>query len=228
METGSNYMDKLKKHVPLIIISLLLIGMAVVIFLTTQKLRQTSPVAPTVPQSVPKAITPACTLTFSIALQCNSACTGDAQCETGYCSGEPDSTNRFCRNRLCSTSTTCTCTGTPTPTPTNTPTPTGTPTPTPSRTPTPTPSPTPTNTPANTPTPTPTNAPSATPTNTPVITSTPTPTIGSTSTPTSTPLAQAPSASPVPKIPVAGSGLGPLGAIVIAAGAVLLLIGLAF
>ncbi|MEK7587322.1 MAG: hypothetical protein AAB457_00710 [Patescibacteria group bacterium] len=60
-------MNALKKYWHLMFISLLTIGLAVMVFLTSGKLTTTKPVAPTVPQVTPKAAAPACTLAFAIA-----------------------------------------------------------------------------------------------------------------------------------------------------------------
>jgi hypothetical protein len=59
-------MNALKKYWHVILLTLVTAGLGVIIFLTTQKLQQTEPVAPTVPQATPEAAAPACTLTFSI------------------------------------------------------------------------------------------------------------------------------------------------------------------
>lgn len=55
-----------KKYWHLVLVSLLTLGLGVITLLTTEKLKQTKPVAPTVPQVTPKAAEPACQLTFSL------------------------------------------------------------------------------------------------------------------------------------------------------------------
>lgn len=62
MERGINTMNFLKKHWSVLILGFITVGLGVVVFLTTQKLKQTAPIAPPPPQ----AAVPACTLTFSI------------------------------------------------------------------------------------------------------------------------------------------------------------------
>ncbi|MBI2404988.1 hypothetical protein HYV22_02310 [Candidatus Gottesmanbacteria bacterium] len=119
----------MKKGWLISIATLITLGLGAVIFLTVQKLQQTTPVAPTVPQVTPKAAVPACTLTFAIAAE-------PTPTPTPGITGTPTPTS------------TPGPTSTPTPTPTSTPTPgpTGTPTPTPIAavlTPTPTTPPTP-------------------------------------------------------------------------------------
>lgn len=128
-------MNFLKKYWYLLFVAVITTGLGVVTFLTSQKLTQTKPVAPTVPQEKPKAVEPACRLTFSV-LQ-----------PTATPTPTPGPT------------------ATPTPTPDPTATPTPTPTPGPTATPTPPPigGPQPTATPTlaqgETPPPTPTPQP---------------------------------------------------------------------
>lgn len=59
-------MNVLKRYWYYLIITVVTLGLGVVTFLTTQKLTQTKPVAPTVPQEKPKAVAPECRLTFSV------------------------------------------------------------------------------------------------------------------------------------------------------------------
>ncbi len=118
-------MKILKQYWHLIALVSISLGLSGVIFITTQKLKEPEPIAPTVPQVKPKAVVPACTVTFNI--------------PTPTATPTP----------------TPTATPTPTPNPTATPTPTPGPTatPTPSKTPTPLPTPTPTPTSTVAPTP---------------------------------------------------------------------------
>lgn len=60
-------MNALKKYWHVLFVSIITIGLAAMVFLTSGKLTTTKPVAPTVPQATPKAAAPACTLTFAIA-----------------------------------------------------------------------------------------------------------------------------------------------------------------
>lgn len=94
-------MNYLKKHWYLVVVTLLTIGLAVMVLVTSGKLSQTTQVAPTVPQEEPKATSPQCTLRFTITIP------------TGTPTPTPTTTE----------------TPTPTPTPTVTSTPTPTPTP---------------------------------------------------------------------------------------------------
>lgn len=61
-------MSFLKKYWYLVILTLVTVALGVATFLITQKLKQEAPVAPTVPQEEPKAVAPACTLTFAISI----------------------------------------------------------------------------------------------------------------------------------------------------------------
>lgn len=136
------------------ILTIIFLALGAVIFLTVQKLQQTTPVAPTVPQATPKASASACTLTFALAVSptptptvtptpppgatptptptpapgCNSTCTTNADCSGGMTCFNTGS-GSFCRNPSCTSQTNCVCL-TPTPTP-------GGPTPTPTTPPTP-------------------------------------------------------------------------------------------
>lgn len=92
-------MQYLKKHWYLVVVTLLTIGLAFMVILTSGKLSQTKQVAPTVPQQQPQASAGACALAFNI-----TATTG-----TPTPTPTPSPTP------------------TPTPTPTATPTPTPTP-----------------------------------------------------------------------------------------------------
>lgn len=103
-------MNFLKKYWYLILVTIITVGIGVVAYLTSTKLEQQTPVAPTVPQVTPKATDINCKLVFSIS---------------------PDNTPT-------PTPTPPDTTGTPTPTPTPPDEPTPTPTP-PASTPTPTP-----------------------------------------------------------------------------------------
>lgn len=57
----------IKRYWYLLLLALITGAVGIVVFLTSQKLEQTTPVAPTVPQATPKAVAPNCTLTFAIA-----------------------------------------------------------------------------------------------------------------------------------------------------------------
>jgi uncharacterized membrane protein len=107
-------MKSLRKNWHLILVAIVTAGLGVIVFLTTQKLRQEEPVAPTVPQSTPEAAAPACTLTFTI-----------AQAE-----GTPTNTPTATPEPTATPTTGTTATPTPTQEPGTTATPTGTPTPT--------------------------------------------------------------------------------------------------
>ncbi|MBI5449235.1 hypothetical protein HY948_02850 [Candidatus Gottesmanbacteria bacterium] len=192
-------MNTIKKYWHVLFVSLITVGLAVMVFLTSGKLTTTKPVAPTVPQATPKAAAPACTLTFTIAL--------------------PTSTPTPTAGP------TATPTPTPTPGPTATPGPTSTPTPTP-RPGGPTPTPGPSKAICNQSCTATSdcssgltclgnvcrNASCDTKTNcTCDVAAGPTPT---------------PTIPPVPKVPVAGTGPTVLGASVIGSGLLLLLLGL--
>jgi len=59
-------MKKYKKYGYLIIVTLMTTGLGVMSFYTSMKLRQTTPIAPTVPQVVPHASENLCSLAFDI------------------------------------------------------------------------------------------------------------------------------------------------------------------
>lgn len=59
-------MTFLKKYWHLILVSLLTVILGILTLLTTQRLKETKPIAPTVPQATPMAAQPACQLTFQI------------------------------------------------------------------------------------------------------------------------------------------------------------------
>jgi len=61
-------MNFLKKYWYMPFVLILTTGLGVMVFLTSQKLTTAKPVAPTVPQEVPEAAVPACTLTFTLAV----------------------------------------------------------------------------------------------------------------------------------------------------------------
>ncbi|MBI3385557.1 hypothetical protein HY031_00565 [Candidatus Gottesmanbacteria bacterium] len=115
-------MNFVKKYWYLIIVAAITVGLGVVVFLTTQKLKEEKPVAPSVPQAQPKAVVPKCTLTLSFTVETPTPT------PTGTITPTPTPTGQV----------------TPTPTstpggPTSTPTPTsppGGPTPTPTKPPT--------------------------------------------------------------------------------------------
>jgi len=117
----------LKKNWLLVLISLATVVLAIFAVVTAAKLYQLrkQPVAPTAPVSKPKAVTPQCTLNFSIALPTPTPTSTPSPTLTPTPSP----------------------TLTPTPSPTRTPTPTLSPTPTPTRVPSPTPTLTPSPTP---------------------------------------------------------------------------------
>ncbi|MBI4065146.1 hypothetical protein HY409_02155 [Candidatus Gottesmanbacteria bacterium] len=104
-----------KKYWYLLLIAITTVGLGIVTILTGQKLKTASPVAPSVPQEEPKAVEPACRLTFTLTLPTNTPT------PTVTPTGSP--------------------TATPTPSATPTATPTATSTPGPTATPTPTPQP---------------------------------------------------------------------------------------
>jgi len=217
------------------ILAIITLGLGAVIFLTVQKLQQTTPVAPTVPQVTPKASAPACTLTFALAAtptptptpgstptptptpapSCNSSCTTNADCQSGMICFDTGN-GKACRNPSCTSQTNCACV-TPTPTPTVTPTPT----------PTPTPAPTPASCNSSCTTSADCQSGMACINNVcrnPSCSTSPncvcqTPTPGPTPTPTT---------PPTPQVPVSGTGPTVLGASVIAGGVFLLLLGLVF
>lgn len=103
-------MNFLKKYWYLLIVTIITVGIGVVAYLTSTKLEQQTPVAPTVPQATPQAVASACRLSFSIGVDNTPTPT-----PTGVTTPSPS----------------------PTATPTATPGPTETPTPTPTVTPTP-------------------------------------------------------------------------------------------
>ncbi|MDO8451906.1 MAG: hypothetical protein Q7S76_03490 [bacterium] len=127
-------MQFLKRYWYILFLLLITLGLGVVTFLTSQKLQQPAPVAPTVPQITPKAAEPVCTLTFGIAIATPTPTPTAAVSQT------PTPTN------------------TPSPTPTNTPIPTATPSPIPTNTPVATATPAPTSQAALLPQATPTTA----------------------------------------------------------------------
>lgn len=61
-------MNFFRKYWYLLFVAVITAGLGVVTFLTSQRLQQATPVAPTVPQAKPKAVTLACTKTLTIAL----------------------------------------------------------------------------------------------------------------------------------------------------------------
>jgi len=128
-------MNFLKKYWYLLLLTGITAGIAVVTLLTSQKLKETGPVAPTVPQVTPKAAEPACTLRFALNQPTATPTPTPSATPTPTATSTPE----------------------PTPTPTSTPTPTATPTQTAPATPTPTPTaviaygPTPTPSPIPTP-----------------------------------------------------------------------------
>lgn len=195
-------MNYLKKHWYLVVVTLLTVGLAVLVLLTSGKLSQTKQVAPTVPQGQPQATAAACQLSFNITTT----------------TGTPTPTP------------TGTITPTPTPTPTETPTPTPTPTITPTPTVTPTPTPPVYNTPTPTPPP-PSGCNNSCTLNTDCISGLVciggTCRNASCTSQTDCVCVVA-VAQPTPKIPVSGSGFSILGASIIGSGLLILLLGLAF
>jgi hypothetical protein len=103
-----------------VLVTLLLVLGGVILF-TVYKTSQNETVAPTVPQVVPEAAEPNCSLAFTVTTTptptplylCDSECTTNSQCPSGLiCSA-----NR-CRNASCVDRNNCVCTiPTPTPTP---------------------------------------------------------------------------------------------------------------
>ncbi len=59
-------MSFLKKYWYLFLVSLITAGLGIMTYLTSKKLETPEPVAPTVPQEMPKAVSEACKLTFAI------------------------------------------------------------------------------------------------------------------------------------------------------------------
>lgn len=110
-------MSFFKKYWYLLLVTIITVGIGVVAYLTSTKLEQQAPVAPTVPQATPQAVASACRLSFSISVD-------NTPTPTPTTEASP----------------------TPSPTPTEGPTPSPTPTPTPEPSPTPSPTPQPGNT----------------------------------------------------------------------------------
>jgi hypothetical protein len=137
-------MKWLKKYWYIITLLCITIGLGVVTYLTSQKLTQTTPVAPNVPQQNPKAAVPACTYTFTIQITSGPTPTV-SQTPTLGPSSTPTNTPHISL--------------TPSSSPTVTTIPSSTPTITITSTPTLGPSSTPTNTPLATNTPTGTTVP---------------------------------------------------------------------
>lgn len=135
-------MEKIKRNWYLILIAIATVVLGAIAVITAIKLYQLreKPVAPTAPESKPRAVSPQCTLEFSLAVT-------PTPTPTGSLTPTPTPTGSL----------------TPTPTPTATGTPGPTATPTPTGTPGPTATPTPTPPPGATSTPTPPGA-TATPT----------------------------------------------------------------
>ena len=106
-------MNFFKRYWYVLLLGIITVGLAVMVFLTSQQLSKKTPVAPTVPEVAPQAVAPACTLTFALSSP------------TPTHTGTPTPTA------------TATPSLTPTLTPTNTPTPTITPTSSPGPSPTP-------------------------------------------------------------------------------------------
>ncbi len=68
-------MHYLNKHWYLVIITLLTVGLAVLVILTSGKLSQTKQVAPTVPQQEPQAASAACTVSFTVVVSADTPTT---------------------------------------------------------------------------------------------------------------------------------------------------------
>lgn len=153
-------MNFIKKYWYLLAVATITLGLGVVTFLTSQKLQNTGPIAPNVPQDTPKASTKACTFTFSLPSspslsptqtptktiaptptpnsQCGAACTTNAQCPLEHACSSGKCRLEVCLRQgiLCDSSK---CAVLPTSSPTETKAPTPTRTPTSTRTPTPIP-----------------------------------------------------------------------------------------
>lgn len=61
-------MQFLKKYWYLVVVFIITAALGIATFLISQKLKQEAPVAPTVPQEQPKAVTQACTLAFTLTI----------------------------------------------------------------------------------------------------------------------------------------------------------------
>lgn len=134
-------MKFIRQYWYIIVLLVITLGLGVVTYLTSQRLADRNAVAPTVPQEQPKAVTPACTLTFTIRVAAPTVTpTGTilptrvpTVTPTGFLAPTSTPTRR-------PTSTpTMTPVNTPTITPSGTPLPTGTPVNTPVATSTPNP-----------------------------------------------------------------------------------------
>lgn len=108
-----------RRNISLLLLSLVTIGIGVFALLTALKLRESTPVAPTVPQEEPQAASAACTITFSLATPSNTP--------TRTPTIGPSSTPT--KTPAATSTPTRTPTSTRTLTPTRTPTPTATPNP---------------------------------------------------------------------------------------------------
>src|SRR3990167_9429093 len=119
-------MNFFKRYWYVLLLGIITVGLAVMVFLTSQQLSKKTPVAPTVPEVAPQAVAPACTLTFALSSptptptitptsspgpsptpisQCNAICASDSECPSNLtCS------DGACRNSSCTDEVDCSCT----------------------------------------------------------------------------------------------------------------------
>lgn len=83
-------MQFFKKYWHLVLVSLLTLGLGILTFLTTEKLKETKPIAPTVAQVIPKAAEPACQLSFSVVQATPSATPTSTPSPTNSPNTNPD------------------------------------------------------------------------------------------------------------------------------------------
>lgn len=90
-------MNYFKQHWYVILLAIFTGGLAVVVFLTSQKLKQEEPVAPTVPQVAPEAAQPGTCGSFTEKSSCDSAgCTGGFTCKWNNQQGACKKTETRC------------------------------------------------------------------------------------------------------------------------------------
>ena len=116
--------DKMKKSkfttIGILLTTLILGGVAIFTAIRLYQTRQTA-VAPNVPSSEPLAADNSCKLSFSLSISsptatatsapgCNTSCTTNANCPTGYtCWGEEPGDPKVCRNTTCQWQASCVC-----------------------------------------------------------------------------------------------------------------------
>jgi hypothetical protein len=116
------YMNLIKKYWYIFTLLVVTFGLGIVTFLTSQKLTKTTSIAPTVPQVTPKAVTPACTYTFTITLSAKTASPTSTVAPTGTLTQKTTPTVTSKPTPLASRTPTPTVTSTPTQTPSLAPT----------------------------------------------------------------------------------------------------------